>query len=122
MKLKSALATFATAAALGVSAPGYATDWASFDCGADWGPTKASAPTYPRRALQKGIEGSIVMSFNVSPTGEVTDVRVSETTGNAFIRSATNAVESYEFPPCVTNGLARTVEDVSVRYEFNLEG
>lgn len=121
MKPKTLIKTLACGAALLVAAPGYATDWATFNCGEGWGPIKKEAPAYPRRARQKGIEGSIVMSFNVSPSGEVTDIRVAETTGTAFIRSATRAVESYQFPPCISDGLARTVENVSVKYDFNLE-
>lgn len=122
MKTTTMIKSLTFSAALAVAAPGYATDWNAFNCGDGWGPIKAEAPSYPLRARQKGIEGSIIMSFNVTPNGEVTDIRVAESTGTAFIRSATRAVESYQFPPCVSEGLARPVENVSVKYDFNLEG
>ena len=105
------------------SITGYAADWAGYNCGPDWGPTKSAAPTYPRRARQMGIEGYIIMNFSISPDGMIEDISVAEAApSKAFVRSATRAVQAMQFPPCMSNGLATRVTDVSIKYDFNLEG
>ena len=105
------------------SPAGFAAKWDSYECGPGWGPTKSSTPTYPRRARQMGVEGYIVMSFSIAPDGSVEDIAVKEAEpAKAFVRSATRAVQSLEFPPCMANGLATRVTDVSIKYDFNLEG
>lgn len=100
-----------------------AADWAGYECGPGWGPSKSAAPTYPRRARQLGIEGYIVMQFSVNTDGTVADIAVQDAKpSRAFVRTATRAVESFEFPPCMTNGLATKITDISIKYDFNLEG
>ena len=102
---------------------GYAADWAGYNCGPGWGPTKSASPTYPRRARQMGIEGYIIMSFSIAPDGTVEDISVTEAEpSRAFIRTATKAIQSLEFPPCMNDGLATRVSGVSIKYDFNLEG
>ena len=101
----------------------YANDWGSYNCGDGWGPTKGEPPAYPRRARQLGITGYIIMSFSVNPDGTVGDIAVKDANpAKAFVRAATRAVESLEFPPCMAGGLATKVSDVSIKYDFNLEG
>ena len=121
--MKTAVKTLALAGALAFAPASFAADWSDYKCGADWGPTKSQAPSYPRRARERGIEGYIVMSFSVTPEGTVEDIKVAEAENeSAFVRSATRAVESLEFPPCMVNGLATRVNEVSIKYDFNLGG
>lgn len=101
----------------------HASKWDEYECGPGWGPTKSSAPKYPRRAQQLGITGYIVMNFSVNQDGLVEDISVAEAEPpKAFVRAATKAVQSLEFPPCMTNGLARKVTNVSIKYDFGFEG
>ncbi len=101
----------------------HATNWSELNCGPNWGPTKNPAPTYPRRAQQRGIEGYIIMSFSINAEGAVEDIQVVEAEpAAAFVRSATRAVEGMTFPPCIQNGLATRQTKVSVKYDFNLAG
>ena len=121
MKLKLMISAFALGATLLSTGNAYAGDWAIYACGDDWGPVKQEAPAYPRRARDRGLEGYIVMSFDVSPEGKVQNITVKDANpSNAFVRSATNAVSSMEFTPCISNGIAVEVTDVSVKYDFNL--
>lgn len=121
--MKTSLKILAAIAAFAVAPASFANNWGDYKCGPDWGPTKSEAPSYPRRAQERGIQGYIVMSFSVTTDGKVEDIRVTEAQPErAFVRAATRAVESLEFPPCMNNGLATRVTDVSVKYDFNLEG
>lgn len=123
MKTNTFIKACLTTILLVVGSQVHANDWTSYNCGDGWGPTKGEPPTYPRRARQLGIQGYIVMSFSVNADGTVADIAVQEANpAKAFVRAATRAVESLEFPPCMTNGLATKVTDVSIKYDFNLEG
>lgn len=122
MKISSLLAVIALGAVLLLSQNSFAGNWQSFDCGPGWGPTKSVAPTYPKRARELGIEGYIIMSFSVNPEGKVEDIAVVEAKPKRpFVRTATRAVSSLEFPPCLENGLATKLTNVSIKYDFNLE-
>ena len=98
----------------------WATNWSQLQCGDNWGPKTSVAPVYPRRAMERGKEGSIVMGFSISPEGTVEDITVVEG-DKAFIRTATRAVEQLEFPPCVIDGMATRQANVSIKYDFNLD-
>ena len=99
----------------------YAKNWNDLDCGDNWQPTKSRAPVYPKRAMQMAIEGFIEMSFTITADGQVEDVGVVESSKKVFIRSATRAVNSMEFRPCIQNGQPTRLTNVSVIYNFNLK-
>lgn len=98
-----------------------AQNWGDLNCGEDYSPVKSSAPVYPKRARQRGIEGSIEMQFTILIDGKVDSIEVKEASRKVFIRSATRAVTELEFPPCIQNGLATSVTGVSIKYDFNLQ-
>lgn len=79
-------------------------------------------PNYPTRALQRGIEGYVVLSFTVTETGSVEDpvVEVSEPPG-VFDRSATKAVQKFKYRPKVVDGVPMRVEGRKHRFVFELE-
>jgi TonB family protein len=61
------------------------------------------------------------MSFAVSANGEVEDIAVVESKpSKVFVRTATRAVSSLEFRPCLHNGLATRQTDLSIKFDFNL--
>ena len=98
-----------------------ARKWTELQCGPDWGPKEQVSPVYPRRAQQRGVEGYIVMGFSIAQDGTIEDISVIEANpAKAFVRSATQAVSSLEFPPCVQNGIATRQTDISVKFDFNL--
>ena len=58
----------------------------------DYLPIVRVAPVYPARALSRGIEGYVDMSFTVTATGTVKDPIVQFSTSSLFDRAATRAV------------------------------
>ena len=95
---KSLIAAGIFAAAVSTSGA-QASDITSASCGENWGPKASVAPTYPRRAQERGVEGYIVMTYSVAEDGSVVDVSVSEAKPlRAFVRSATKGSPALAFP------------------------
>lgn len=79
------------------------------------------APTYPQRALDKGIEGWVDIEFTVAADGSTRDavVKAAEPAGT-FDRAAVNAVERWRYEPRLVNGAAVDTR-VSARLRFQLK-
>lgn len=78
---------------------------------------------YPRRALQRGIEGYVVVEFTVTKQGTVRDPRVIEAQPeNMFEQAAIDAVLKFKYKPRVVNGETVEVEGVQNRLTFELGG
>lgn len=79
-------------------------------------------PVYPRRALQRGITGYVVLEFTINELGMVEEPRVivSEPPG-VFDRAALKALERWKFQPKVVNGVAKKTHGVQQKMSFNLE-
>lgn len=81
------------------------------------------APVYPRRALQRGIEGFVIVEFTVSPTGAVVDPIVIEAQpANIFEQAALDAAKKFKYKPRVINGEATSVSGVQNRITFKING
>ncbi|MCA6064657.1 energy transducer TonB [Thalassolituus marinus] len=80
------------------------------------------APTYPRRAAQKGIEGYVVVEFTVTTLGTVVDPRVIEADPpGIFDRAATQAVTKFKYKPKMENGKPIEVKGVRNIIRFELD-
>lgn len=79
------------------------------------------APQYPTRLLENGTEGYVRVMFTVTAVGNVTDVKVIESSHPGFERNAVRAAEKFKYKPKVVNGIAVEVKGVTNRIEFNLE-
>ncbi len=114
---------FVTLAGLATySTSSYAALWSELDCQGEFKPRSQVAPVYPRRAIERGIQGYIVMGFTINREGTTEDIVVVEADPETtFIRSATQAVEELAFPPCLQNGQAVRQANVSIKFDFNLE-
>ncbi|MXY55396.1 MAG: energy transducer TonB, partial [Gammaproteobacteria bacterium] len=79
-------------------------------------------PTYPRRALTRGIEGWVLVEFVVTETGTVRDpvVLVADPPG-FFERAALRAVVKFKYKPKVAGGKAVAVSGVRSRIVFEME-
>jgi protein TonB len=55
---------------------------------------------YPRRARKRGIEGEVIVSFKLSTTAEVSDVKVISSKNDILSRGAIRTIEdlSFKFP------------------------
>lgn len=79
------------------------------------------APEYPRRALEAGVEGMVIVRANVSAGGNVTAARVHQSSGNAALdAAAVKAVRGWSFVPASRGG--RSIESIvqtPVRFRIN---
>ncbi len=79
------------------------------------------APIYPRRALERGLEGDVIVEFTVTRQGTVKDVLVVESTRALFNQAAIDAAEKFKYKPRVVNGVPIEVAGVKNRISFRLE-
>ena len=62
-------------------------------------------PQYPERALQRGIEGRVLIEFTISRSGSVKDaVVIAAEPSNIFNRAALKAVKQWKYNPKIVNG------------------
>lgn len=81
------------------------------------------APVYPRRALQRGIEGYVIVEFTVDKTGAVRRPIVIEAQPEGlFDRAAMDAALKFKYKPRVVNGEATEVSGVQNRITFEMNG
>jgi len=79
-----------------------------------------SAPDYPFSARQSGLDGEVVVEFDVDATGRVVTARVLRSTDRVFEEPAMRAVLQWRFEPGRKNG--RTVAfRMAVPIVFSLE-
>ena len=80
------------------------------------------APTYPRRAAQRGIEGYVVVEFTVTSLGTVTNPVVLEAEPpGVFDKAALDAVKKFKYKPQVVEGSAVDVPGVRNIIRFELD-
>ena len=87
----------------------------------DYLPIVRVAPVYPARALSRGIEGYVDMSFTVTTTGTVRDPIVVFSTSSLFDRAAERAVLKFKYKPRVVDGVPVDVPNVKTRITFQIE-
>ncbi|WP_088330122.1 energy transducer TonB [Lacimicrobium sp. SS2-24] len=81
------------------------------------------APVYPRRALQRGIEGYVIVEFTVGKQGSVKDPFVVEANPEGiFEQAAIDAALKFKYKPRVVNGEAAEVSGVQNRITFQIDG
>ena len=83
--------------------------------------TKAVAPVYPRRALQRNITGRVKVEFTVGVDGRTREIEVVESNqGGLFDRSALRAISEWEYEPRVVRGQP-VAQRVDAYLDYNLE-
>ena len=87
----------------------------------DYLPIVRVAPVYPARALSRGLEGYVDMSFTVTSAGTVTNPIVLFSTSSLFERAATRAVLKFKYKPRVVDGIPVEVSGVKTRISFQIE-
>jgi protein TonB len=80
-------------------------------------------PVYPRRALQRGIQGYVIVEFTVSKIGAVIDAFVVEANPeDIFDQAAIDAAKKFKYKPRVVNGEPAAVSGVQNRITFKIDG
>lgn len=87
----------------------------------DYLPIVRVAPVYPARALSRGVEGYVDMSFTVTSAGTVKDPIVLFSTSSLFDRAAIRAVLKFKYKPRVVDGQPVEVSGVKTRITFRIE-
>lgn len=87
----------------------------------DYLPIVRVAPVYPARALSRGLEGFVDLSFTVTAAGTVIDAIILQSTSSLFERAATRAVLKFKYKPRVVDGVPVSVSGVKTRISFRLE-
>lgn len=84
-------------------------------------PIYRAEPVYPRKALQRRIEGYVVVNFDVDSDGRTTNIRVIESKPNRiFDREAVTAISRWKYQPKLVNGQPISQMDQKVKLEFML--
>ncbi|AOS95937.1 transport protein TonB [Microbulbifer aggregans] len=92
----------------------------------DYLPIVKVAPQYPRRALQRGIEGYAIVEYTVTKNGSVRDARVVEAFTSdgrpttIFNSAAIKSALKYKYKPRVVDGEPIEVPGVKTKISFNL--
>ena len=77
---------------------------------------------YPRRAERLGVEGFVLVGFDLSEEGEVLDLRVIESQPRLmFDKSAMKFVEGFRFSIPEEDGDAVSATDIKFRVGFKLQ-
>jgi protein TonB len=80
-------------------------------------------PSYPRSALARGIEGYVVVEFDISANGFVLDPRIIDAyPGDIFNRAALTAIMKFKYKPAIQDGVARQVNGARNRFSFKIAG
>ena len=80
---------------------------------------KRPAPVYPRRALERGIEGAVKVKMDVSASGKPTNITVVSSASSILTNAAIRAAEKMEFKPAEDcNGNFVIEKDVTSSYKF----
>ena len=88
----------------------------------DYLPIVKVAPVYPRRALERGIEGYVIVEFTVTKTGAVKDpVVVEYHPSTIFNKAAIAAALKFKYKPRIVNGEPIEVRGVLNKITFVLE-
>lgn len=92
----------------------------------DYLPIVKVQPQYPRRALQRGIEGWVIVEYTVTKNGSVRDPRVVEGFTVAgkpttiFNSAAVKSALKYKYKPRVVDGQPIEVPGVKTKISFNM--
>ena len=79
-------------------------------------------PVYPIRAQERGLEGHVLVEFDVMPDGTVTNITVVESSHSVFERAAVDAVGRFRFKARVVEGVPQASYGLRNRFTFEMEG
>lgn len=90
---------------------------------AQYQPISKEPPAYPRRALDRGLEGDCTVSYTVTQEGRVSDPQVVEGACDdpSFIRPSVAAAKSFRYQPRTVNGQRVAVSDVRNTFRYRIQ-
>jgi protein TonB len=91
-------------------------------CDATYEPIKRKAPEYPRRAVERRIEGFARVQFGIDVEGKIRDpVIIESKPKRIFDRAAIRALMGFKFEPCRVDNIAVEIANLSVKFTFDLQ-
>ena len=78
-------------------------------------------PSYPSPLAQRGIEGYVVVRFDVYANGTVGNIGVVESSHSGFERSAVRAASRFRFKARIVDGQALITSGVQYRFRFEMK-
>lgn len=85
-------------------------------------PVFRAPPTFPRRALERGICGWVELTYTVTSAGTTRDAVVTASSSKMFERNAVKAALKYKYRPRQVGGKAVDVPGVPIRIKFEVDG
>lgn len=81
-----------------------------------------AGPIYPADARAAGVQGDVVVRYDVSTTGQVINARIeSADPPGVFDQAALAAVRSWRYNPQIRSGEAQAVENILSTVRFRLD-
>ncbi|MFC3120821.1 energy transducer TonB [Agaribacter flavus] len=78
-------------------------------------------PRYPTTAARDGIEGFVVLSFDINTAGEVENITIVDAKPKGmFERAARSALKKWKYQPQTKNGQPTAVSAMQVQLDFSL--
>ena len=84
-------------------------------------PIAKQAPSYPQRALDKGLEGQCTVHYTVNAQGRVENPEAESDCHPLFIRPSLNAAKSFRYQPRIIEGRAVAVANVRNTFTYRIE-
>ena len=78
-------------------------------------------PAYPIRAAESGLEGYVIVRFDVNPDGTVTNVTVVDSSHRVFEAAALKAAARFRYKARVLDGVAQATYGLESRFTFEME-
>lgn len=74
------------------------------------GTTIQLAPQYPDACRSKGVEGVVIVEFDITDRGEATNVRILSSPDRCFDRDVIRAVRGWRFPAEARRGVTEAIK------------
>lgn len=99
------------------------TDGSEDGVSANAEPIERINPEFPEEARLKGIEGWVIIRFDITEEGSVENVQIVDASPrNLFEREARKAVKRWKYAPRMSKGQAVRVVGREITLDFKLEG
>lgn len=84
-------------------------------------PIVRTPPDYPAAAIERGLEGSVTLQFDVTAQGTVENVSVVDSTEPVFEKAAADALAQWKYLPRIAGGkrVAAPAERTAIRFQLD---
>lgn len=78
-------------------------------------------PQYPLAATKRGLEGTVLVQFDVTAEGAVANVEVVESSNSIFDNAAVSAAYRFKFKPKIVDGIPYETRGLRNLFRFEME-